>query len=134
MKKFEELISFKLIDALAKDNKPKSTESKAAEKLEMEPKQSEQPAKSIAEGAAIPMPWYTNMDDYHNNNTNTTSPTPSTTNEDKNHDGDGVKAPKKRERPSTKKKSAQLAEEMSPPSQKKLATEVNKGMEVCGLD
>jgi hypothetical protein len=74
------------------------------------------------------------MDDNNNNNTNTTppAPAPSTTNADKNHDGDGVKAPKKRGRPSIKKSSL-LAEEMSSPPQKKPSIEVNKGMEVCDL-
>jgi hypothetical protein len=71
--------------------------------------------------------------DVNNNNRNTTSPPPSSTNEDKNHDGGGVKAPK-RGRPSSKVKSAPLAEEevFSPP-QKKPANEVSKGMEVCEL-
>jgi hypothetical protein len=140
MKKFEELLSFSITEALANDKKPKSTEnseSKAAEKLEMEQKQSEQSTKSTAEGAAaaIPLSWTsdTNMYDNHNNNTKTTSPSPSTTNEDKNNEGDGVRAPK-RGRPSSKNKSAPLDEEMlvSPP-QKKPANEINKGMEVCKL-
>jgi hypothetical protein len=102
----------------------------------MEPKQSEQPAKSTAKVAAIPMPWTsnTNIDENHDNNTNTTSPTPSTTNADKDNDGDGVKAPKKRGRQNSKEKSAPLADEeiLSPPP-KKPSIEVSKGMEVCEL-
>jgi hypothetical protein len=67
------------------------------------------------------------MDD--NNSTNT-SPTASTTNEDKNNDGYGIKA-RKRDRQSSKRQSARLAEKMleSPP-QKKPPIEVNGGMEV----
>jgi hypothetical protein len=138
MKKFEELLSFSLTEALANDNKPKSSESKAAEKLEMEQNQSEQSTKSTAEGAegaaaAIPLSWTsdTNMDDNNNNNTNTTSPSPST---NADNDGDGVKAPKKRGRLSSKKMSTPLDEEMSSPPQKKPSIEVSKGiMEVCEL-
>jgi hypothetical protein len=100
--------------------------------MKMEPNQEEQPTKSTARGAAIPMPWNsnTNIDDNHNNNTNTTSPTPpSTTNEDKNNDGDGVRAPKR-----GRQNSEPISEEMLVlPPQKKPANEVNEGVEVCEL-
>jgi hypothetical protein len=114
---------------LPSEDKPKSTEkleSKTTKNLEMEPKQRGQPAKSTAEGAAIPMPWYTNMDD--NNGTNT-----STTNEDKNKDGHGIKALKRGRQSSKEKSATQVEEVLVSPPQKKAAIESNKGMEVCEI-
>jgi hypothetical protein len=108
MKKFEELLSMNLTQALAKDNKPKSivkTESKAAD-------------------------WNTNMDNHNDTNT---SPTPSKTNAGKNNDGDGAKA-QKLERQISKKKSAPQAEEVLwPPPKKSSIDEVNTLMKVRDL-
>jgi Flp pilus assembly protein CpaB len=134
MKKSEELQSFNLTAALANDNKPKSaqkSEPKAAETLEMEPKQREQTTKSTGKLPVIPLPLNSNMDENHNNNTKTTS-TRATTNADKNNDG--VKAPK-RGRQSSKKKLAPPADEemlVSPPQKKPPIIDV-KGMEVCEI-